>query len=111
MRPGSSCGERTFATGTEKIAPIEARTALCDHGSAQPGPSATELAPNASALRMIVPTLPGSPTPHSATHSGPTGWAQRIGYTPIARVPEPSWDTDGITCDATGMPSSPESGR
>jgi hypothetical protein len=66
--------------GTEKIAPIEARTALCPYGSALPGPSATLPAPNASAERRTVPTLPGSPTPHSATHSGPAGsGAQRIG--------------------------------
>ena len=70
----------TRATGMAKIAPIEARTALCPYGSALPGPSATLAAPNASAERRTVPTLPGSPTPHSATHSGPTGsGAQRIG--------------------------------
>ena len=65
--------DRTRATGTEKIAPIEARTALGENGSAQPGPSATLAAPKASAPRRTVPTLPGSRTPHRPTHSGPAG--------------------------------------
>ena len=38
-----------------------------------PGPSATLPAPNASAERSTVPTLPGSLTPHSATQTGPAG--------------------------------------
>ena len=58
-----------------KIAPIDARTAFGPNGSAQPGPSATLAAPNASAPRSTVPTLPGSRTPQSATHSGPAGAA------------------------------------
>ena len=67
-------------TGTAKIAPIDARTALGPYGSAVPGPSATLPAPNASAARSTVPTLPGSLTPHSATQSGPAGaGAQRCG--------------------------------
>ena len=70
---GRSSTRCARATGTAKIAPIDARTALGPNGSAQPGPSATLAAPNASAPRRIVPTLPGSPTPHSATHSGPVG--------------------------------------
>ena len=69
---------RTRETGMVKIAPIEARTALCPYGSAEPGPSATVAAPKASALRSTVPTLPGSLTPHSATH-GATGRDQRWG--------------------------------
>ena len=43
------------------------------YGSALPGPSATLPAPNASAERSAVPTLPGSLTPHSARQSGPSG--------------------------------------
>ena len=73
LRPGSSLGSRTRTTGTANSAPIDARTALCPYGSAVPGPSATLAAPNASALRSAVPTLPGSLTPHSARHSGPVG--------------------------------------
>ena len=64
---------RTRATGTSNSAPIEARTALGPYGSALPGPSATLPAPNASAERSTVPTLPGSLTPHSARQTGPTG--------------------------------------
>ena len=71
--PGSSSTEVTRTTGTEKIAPIDARTAFGPNGSAVPGPSATLAAPNASAERSTVPTLPGSPTPHSATQTGPAG--------------------------------------
>ena len=45
-----------------------------------PGRARRCAAPNASAERSTVPTLPGSLTPHSATHSGPTGaGAQRCG--------------------------------
>src|SRR5918994_1047843 len=71
--PGSSPMLPTRTTGTENSAPMDARTALCPNGSAVPGPRATLPAPNASAERSTVPTLPGSPTPHSATHTGPTG--------------------------------------
>ena len=81
-RPAGRAARRRCArgaTGTENSAPIEARTALCPYGSALPGPSATESAPNASAPRITVPTLPGSATPHSATQRGPTGSAQRCG--------------------------------
>jgi hypothetical protein len=77
---GSSSTRATRTTGTQKIAPIDARTALKPYGSAVPGPSATLAAPNASAERSTAPTLPGSPTPHSATHTGPTAaGAQRCG--------------------------------
>jgi hypothetical protein len=74
---GSCLTLATRATGTAKIAPIDARTALGPKGSAVSGPIATQLAPNAAALRKTVPTLPGSCTPHSATHSGPVGALQR----------------------------------
>ena len=47
------------ASGTAKIAPIDARTAFGPNGSAVPGPSATHEAPNASRERSTVPTLPG----------------------------------------------------
>src|SRR3954466_7660415 len=77
-RPGSSLTSLTRATGTENSAPIEARTALWPNGSALPGPSATEPAPNASAPRMTVPTLPGSLTPHNAMQRA-FGVAQRCG--------------------------------
>ena len=75
--PGSSSTRAARATGSANSAPIEARTALGPNGSAQPGPSTTDAAPKASADRTIVPTLPGSPTPHSATQSGPLGADQR----------------------------------
>ena len=52
----------TRATGTAKIAPIDARTALGPNGSARVGARARrDAAPKASALRSTVPTLPGSP--------------------------------------------------
>ena len=75
--PGSSRGSLTRASFTVKIAPMLARTALGEWGSAQPGPSATQPAPNACALRSTVPTFPGSPTPCRYTHSGPLGALQR----------------------------------
>ena len=57
------------ASGTRKIAPADARSAFGPVGSAQPAESATP-APNASAVRSSVPTLPGSPTCQSASVSG-----------------------------------------
>ena len=67
----------TRASATAKIAPMLARTAFGEYGSAQPGPSATHEAPKACAERSDVPTLPGSPTPCRYTHSGPRGAPQR----------------------------------
>jgi uncharacterized membrane protein len=55
-RPGSAS---QATSETRKIAPAEARSAFGDVGSAQPRESAT-LAPKASAVRIRVPTLPGS---------------------------------------------------
>src|SRR5205807_2242302 len=75
--PGSAASSSTRASGTAKIAPMLARTAFGEWGSAHPGPSATQEAPNASAERITVPTLPGSETPCRYTHSGPTGSFQR----------------------------------
>ena len=72
-RPGSSATSRTRATGhgeqrahrgADGLVPVRVGAARAERDAA---------APNASAERMTVPTLPGSPTPHSATHSGPTG--------------------------------------
>ena len=74
---GSADRSSTRASGTSKIAPIDARTAFVPNGSAVFGPTATHAAPNARALRRTVPTLPGSLTPQSATHTGPAGCAQR----------------------------------
>ena len=72
VRPGSSAGERgARASATVKTAPMLARTALGPNGSAQPGPRTTDAAPKACAERSTAPTLPGSPTPYRATHSGP----------------------------------------
>ena len=51
--------------------------ALIAKRSAQPGPSATDAAPKASAPRRTAPTLPGSPTACRWTHSGPRGADQR----------------------------------
>ena len=95
----------TRATGTAKIAPIEARTALGPNGSAVSGPSATDEAPKASALRSTAPTLPGSRTPHSATHSGPLTAPQRCSKTPSARVPEPRPETPSSSSASTSTPA------
>src|SRR5438270_10395845 len=85
--PGSG---PSLATGTVKIAPIDALTALGPKGSADPGPRATHEAPNASALLKTAPTFPGSWTPWRYTHNGPTGdGAHRSSYTASVRVPEP----------------------
>ena len=59
-------GSSNSLSGTRKIAPIDARTAFGPAGSAQPSESAMP-APNASAARSSVPTLPGSPTRQSAS--------------------------------------------
>ena len=56
-------------SGTRQIDPALARSAFGEVGSAQPGDSATA-APNASAVRISVPTLPGSESRHSASVAG-----------------------------------------
>ena len=53
--------------GTRKIAPALARSAFWESGSAQPSERATA-APNASAERINVPTLPGSESCQRARH-------------------------------------------
>src|SRR5437667_222116 len=54
-------------TGTLRIAPAEARMAFGLNASAHSGRRMTPAASNAAARRTIVPTLPGSCTPSSAT--------------------------------------------
>jgi len=83
-----------------------ARTAFGPKGSAQPGPSATDPAPKASAERSTAPTFPGSPTPHRQTHSGPVGAsAQRCRYTAATRDPLPSAETFASTDSSTSTPA------
>ena len=70
--PGTSATAKSLAArasahdartrGCPKIAPMLARTAFGPNGSAACGLSTTWPAPNASAARRIVPTLPGSAT-------------------------------------------------
>src|SRR6185437_11216599 len=91
-----------------KIAPMEARTAFGLYGSAVPGPSATQDAPNAAADRRIAPTFPGSWTPCRYTHNGPTAaGAQRSSYTASVRVPEPRPDADASSSAETETPGRP----
>jgi hypothetical protein len=61
-RPASS----NETNGTRKSAPIEARSAFGPVGSAQPSDRASNAGPSASAVRISVPTFPGSATCHSA---------------------------------------------
>ena len=96
------------ARGTANTAPIDARTALGLYGSAVPGPSATDEAPNAWALRSTAPTFPGSCTPCRYTHSGPAGaGAHRSSYTASVRVPEPRPDALASSDGSTSTPSKP----
>jgi len=60
--PGSRRTSSTLASVTAKIAPMLARTAFGEWGSAQPGPSATEEAANACAARSPMPS-PSPPLP------------------------------------------------
>src|SRR5690242_1023431 len=95
-------------SASEKIAPMEARTAFGLYGSAVPGPSATHDAPNAAAERSTVPTLPGSCKPCRYTHSGPTAaGAHRSSYTASVRVPDPRPDADASTSASTETPGRP----
>ena len=65
------------SAGWWKCAPIALRTTLAFHRSTVPGRATVGQAPNAAAVRMIVPTLPGSWTASStstraaAAESGP----------------------------------------
>ena len=106
--PGRSAADSARASGTAKIAPMLARTALGLNGSAVPGPSATLDAPNACAERSTAPTLPGSCTPCRYTHSGPTGaGAHRSSYTASVRVPELRPEALARTEGSTSTPSRP----
>src|SRR3954451_23247029 len=78
-----------------------ARTALGEYGSAQPGPSTTGPSANACAERMIVPTLPGSPTPCRYTDRSPPGCDHCCLNTPITRVPDPSVLTESSSFAST----------
>ena len=70
-RPAGPAGARSNgSSGTRQIEPAEARSAFGPVGSAQPCESATA-APNASAVRISVPTLPGSATCQSASVDRP----------------------------------------
>ena len=60
------------SSGTEKIAPIDARTAFGLVGSAHSSSRYTEPGPNAAIDRSSVPTLPGSRTPCSSRVRSPT---------------------------------------
>ena len=64
-------GEMPCRIGSRSADPADARSAFGPNGSAVPTPSAGQVAapvaPNASAARKIVPTLPGSCTPTSTT--------------------------------------------
>ena len=73
-------------SGTRQIEPALARSAFGDVGSAQPSDSATA-APNASAVRISVPTLPGSASRHSASVASRSSHAGRSArrYTPTTR--------------------------
>ena len=72
------------------------------------GRATTLPAPNASAERMTVPTLPGSlDAPERDAARARSASTSAAGRPPSARVPEPSWETSASTCGATGMPSSP----
>ena len=67
-RPRASSSAAVISTiGTLRIAPTEARIAFGPYASAQPGNRTTPPASNAAPSRTIVPTLPGSCTPSSAT--------------------------------------------
>ena len=68
----------TRATGIWKIAPIEARTALGPNGSAVLGAERDRGGAEGQRAAQHVPTLPGSRTPHSATHSGPVDGAPAL---------------------------------
>ena len=92
-------------SGTRKIAPADARSALGPTGSAQPSESATA-APNASADRMSVPTFPGSATCQRprTTSRAPVGRSSRL-KTPITRGACPSVDTSPRSSGSTFSPA------
>ena len=68
-RPACRALAANGTSGTRQIDPAEARSAFGPVGSAQPSDSATA-APNASAVRISVPTFPGSATRQSASVAG-----------------------------------------
>src|SRR5215212_2934115 len=93
-----------------KIEPMLARTAFGECGSAQPGPIATVPSTRACAERITAPTLPGSPSPCMYTQTGPPAAPQASGQTAIARVPEPSDETESSRPGSTSSPPRPVPG-
>ena len=92
-------------SGTRKIAPGRARAApSAPVGSAQPSESATE-APNASAVRISVPTFPGSATCQSASATGRCSHAGRSARrkTPITRGGCASVETPASSSGSTSL--------
>ena len=107
-RPGSSDdvahardghGEQRAHRGADGLVPVRVGAAGAERDRVD--------APNASAERMTVPTLPGSPTPHSATQSGPAGGRPALRVDADRARARAELGDSASTCGATGMPSSP----
>ena len=100
---------RRGATGTAKIAPMLARTALGPKGSAQPGPSTTVAAPNASgAAQHRADVARVARRRAGRRRAGPA--ALRPALLVDRRAPAcpiPACDTPASTSGSTSMPSSP----
>ena len=104
--PGSSPARRTRATGTAKIAPIDARTALGPNGSAQPGPSATlpprRRAPRAAPSRRC----PGRPRPTAPRTGARTAAPSAARRRRSRACPSRARDAAASTCGSTSVPCS-----
>src|SRR3954447_1232008 len=93
---------------TRNVEPIAARNALGPNGSAQPSESITP-APNASAERSSVPTLPGSDTRHSARATAALASVSRRRKTPRTRGGWPSAETSASSEGSTSSPATSSS--
>ena len=108
---GSGVASRPpFRKGWVKTEPMLALTAPGENGSAVPGPRTTVASSNASTVRRIVPTFPGSERPSRKTQVCEASEAHSIGQIPITLVPDPSPDARSSSSGSTCSPSSPESG-
>ena len=110
--PGSS----PVIHGSLNTLPMEARSVLGDQISAHSGDIAAPSNPSASAVRRIVPTLPGSCTPsRSTSRTAPSGIPPECGFSAMANSPcgafvseiysAISWD---ITTTSPTLPSAAE---
>ena len=106
--PGSSATASPRATGTAKIAPIDARTALGPYGSAVPGPIATRRRRRRARRAARCRRCPGPARPTARRTAARRARRPALLVDGRARAcPEPSAETSASSAGSTSTPVSP----